>query len=110
MDCRSKSTNRTVTLSVACLITLCLSAVSGSAMAQTEIKSDESLKIYGQSELPKVLYIVPWKRRQAGEIEMPNSTSLASDVLEPIDPEIFRRQIRYHDLITKHQTDNAQKP
>lgn len=110
MDCRSKSTNRAITGSAAGLIILSLSILSGSAMAETEIKSDESLKIYGQSELPKVLYIVPWKRRQAGEIEMPNSTSLASDVLEPIDPEIFRRQIRYHDLITKHQTDNSQKP
>ncbi len=114
MDCRSKRTNRAITFSAPGITALCLSLslglLSSTAVAETEIKSDESLKIYGQSELPKVLYIVPWKRRKAGEIDMPSSTSLASDVLEPIDPEIFRRQIRYHDIITKHQADNSSQP
>jgi hypothetical protein len=70
--------------------------------AEVQLQS-EGMNVYGQSELPKVLYIVPWKRRQPGEIEMPASKSLASDVLEPIDPEIFRRQIRYHELILQSQ-------
>lgn len=81
-----------------------LMLAAGSANAATELQS-EGITIHGQSELPKVLYIVPWKRRQASEIDMPSSKSLASDILEPIDPEIFRRQIRYHELLTQQQDD-----
>ncbi len=81
-----------------------LGLISGTAAAETTLESD-GMKIYGQSELPKVLYIVPWKRREASDIDMPASNSLASDILEPIDPEIFRRQIRYHELLTQQLGD-----
>jgi len=86
-------------------LTLGLALASSSVSAEVELES-KGMKIYGQSELPKVLYIVPWKRREAGEIDMPASNSLASDILEPIDPEIFRRQVRYHELMTQQQDDN----
>ena len=87
------------------IVLLSLALASGSATAEVELKS-EGMKIYGQSELPKVLYIVPWKRREAIEIDAPTSNSLASDFLEPIDPEVFKRQIRYHELLTQQQDDN----
>ncbi len=82
-----------------------LTLIFCSASAEVKLES-EGMKIYGQSELPKVLYIVPWKRREAGEIDMPTSNSLASDILQPIDPEIFKRQLRYYELITQQQDDN----
>jgi len=82
-----------------------MSLISSTTVAEVEVQSD-GMKIYGQSELPKVLYIVPWKRREASDIDMPTSKSLASDILEPIDPEIFRRQIRYHELLTQQRDDN----
>lgn len=88
------------------LVVICLTAViiiaAGPAKADVELQSD-GMTIYGQSELPKVLYIVPWKRREAKEIEMPKTKSLVSDVLAPIDPDIFRRQIRYHALMQQQQ-------
>ena len=87
------------------IVIISLALLSNSASAEVKLES-EGMKIYGQSELPKVLYIVPWKRREAGEIDMPTSNSLASDILQPIDPEIFRRQIRYHELMTRYQDDN----
>jgi hypothetical protein len=102
MDRRSKPAYRTLSTGTA---VLCLALLPGAAApqdAEVQLQS-EGMNVYGQSELPKVLYIVPWKRRQPGEIEMPASKSLASDVLEPIDPEIFRRQIRYHELILQSQ-------
>lgn len=102
MDSRSKPAYRTLSAGTA---VLCLALFPGAVTAQdAEVQlQSEGMNVYGQSELPKVLYIVPWKRRQPGEIEMPASKSLASDVLEPIDPEIFRRQIRYHELILQSQ-------
>lgn len=104
MDRGSKPAHRTLA-ATAGTAALCLMLLTGTTPAQeAEVQlQSEGMNIYGQSQLPKVLYIVPWKRRQAGEIEMPASQSLTSDVLEPIDPEIFRRQIRYHELILQSQ-------
>ncbi len=87
------------------IVTVSLALLSGGLSAEVKLES-EGIKIYGQSELPKVLYIVPWKQREAGEIDMPASSSLASDILKPIDPEIFRRQIRYYELMTQPQDNN----
>ncbi len=88
------------------LIAVCLAVaavtIAGPAKADVELQSD-GMTVYGQSELPKVLYIVPWKRREAKEIDMPKTKSLVSDVLAPIDPDIFRRQIRYHALMQQQQ-------
>jgi hypothetical protein len=104
MDRRSKPARQTLSITAAAL-SLALAASSAVA-AEPEVKlKSEGMKVYGQSELPKVLYIVPWKRRQANEIEMPASQSLASDVLEPIDPEIFRRQIHYHEMMLQSRND-----
>ena len=104
MESISKSAGRFVKAIATMIAIISLAFASSSAIAETELQSD-GMKIYGQSELPKVLYIVPWKRRQANEIDIPTSKSLASDILEPIDPEIFRRQIRYHELLTQQQND-----
>jgi len=83
---------------IAALLTAATLSTALPASAEVELQSD-GMTVYGQSELPKVLYIVPWKRREAKEIDMPKTQSLVSDVLAPIDPEIFRRQIRYHALM-----------
>ena len=59
----------------------------------------EGMTVYGQRELPKVMYIVPWKKTKSAEIDMPMTESLVADVLDPIDPEVFRRQIKYYELM-----------
>lgn len=82
-----------------------LALLSAPAFADVELKS-QGMTVYGQSELPKVLYIVPWKRKELPEIEAPQSVSLVNDVLTPIDPAIFERQLRYYELMTQrvHKT------
>jgi hypothetical protein len=102
MDRGYKTTQRQLILAAVCLIAVAALPLVPSARAADQEQS-KGITIYGQSELPKVLYIVPWKRRQPGEIDMPSSKSLASDVLETIDPQIFRRQILYYDLMTGEQ-------
>ena len=87
------------------LLSASAACLSVPAVAEVELQS-EGMTVYGQSELPKVLYIVPWKRREAKEIDMPKTKSLVSDVLAPIDPDIFRRQIRYHALMQQQLKDS----
>jgi len=53
--------------------------------------------ITGNQELPKVLYIVPWKKALAGELPEPPLSSLLEEVLAPVDREVFRRQVSYYE-------------
>ena len=82
-----------------CIIPALLIGMTSAAQAQQEILSAEGMTVYGQRELPKVMYIVPWKKTKSAEIDMPMTESLVADVLDPIDPAVFRRQIKYYELM-----------
>lgn len=77
----------------AVLITL-LAVVSGPASAQDRMELDDT-KIIGNRELPKVLYLVPWKKPLPGDLAGKPPASIVDEALAPIDREEFRRQIRY---------------
>ena len=55
--------------------------------------------ITGNRELPKVMVIVPWKRAGLGDLEGRPANSLLNEVLEPVDREVFRREMRYFDAL-----------
>jgi hypothetical protein len=55
--------------------------------------------IIGNRELPKVMVIVPWKRAELGDLEGRPANSLLNEVLEPVDRDVFRREIRYFDAL-----------
>jgi hypothetical protein len=52
-------------------------------------------QIIGHKELPKVLYIVPWKKPLPGELSGRPRVSLLDEVLAPLDRTEFRRQLDY---------------
>ena len=61
--------------------------------------------ITGNQELPKVLYIVPWKKSDLGDLVGRPVNTLLDEVLEPVDPEVFQRHLSYYDaLYGKGQT------
>jgi len=53
-------------------------------------------EITGNQELPKVLYIVPWKKSDPGDLMGKPVNSLLDEVLAPIDREEFIRQVDYY--------------
>lgn len=59
------------------------------------IELDTSV-ITGNRELPRVLYVVPWKRAELGEAGGKPANSLLDEVLSPVDRDVFRRQNRYY--------------
>ena len=59
----------------------------------------EGTQIIGSRELPKVLYIVPWKQPLPSDLVGRPATSLLDEVLSPIDRDVFERQVRYHSLL-----------
>ncbi len=76
-----------------------LSLGSAGVGAQEKVLEADGMTIYGQRELPKVMYIVPWKKTKSAEIDMPMTESLVVDVLDPIDPDVFRRKIKYYEMM-----------
>jgi hypothetical protein len=57
----------------------------------------DTTDITGNRELPKVLYIVPWKRSDLGDLMGKPPNSLLDEVLQPLDRDVFQRENRYYD-------------
>jgi len=53
-------------------------------------------EITGNQELPKVLYIVPWKKSDPGNLMGRPVNTLLDEVLAPLDREEFIRQVEYY--------------
>jgi hypothetical protein len=66
------------------------------AMAEVKLELEKT-EITGARELPKVLYIIPWKKTAPDSRPLPMK-SLMNEVLEPIDMDVFRRKVRYHEF------------
>ena len=67
-------------------------AVGVSAQDRAEI---DRTQIIGNRELPKVLYIVPWKKPAPGDLPNRPLESVLDEALAPVDRDVFRRQVRY---------------
>ena len=59
-------------------------------------------KIIGNRELPKVLYIVPWKKPLPGDLAGRPPVSVVDEALAPLDRDVFKRQVRYDKLEQEH--------
>jgi len=55
--------------------------------------------ITGNQELPKVLYIVPWKRSDLGDVIGRPVNSLLDEVLAPVDRSVFERHLSYYETL-----------
>lgn len=67
----------------------------------------DKTQITGNRELPKVMYVVPWKKPDLGDLGGGPAKSLLEEILEPLDREVFKRQNRYFEAM---QGDAAQRP
>ena len=70
----------------------------------------DSTQITGNRELPKVLYIVPWRSAELGDLVGRPVNSLLDEVLEPVDRDVFRRQNRYFDALQPNAAPPASSP
>jgi hypothetical protein len=70
----------------------------------------DATQITGNRELPKVLYIVPWRSAEMGDLVGRPVNSLLDEVLEPVDRDVFRRQNRYFEALQPNEAAPASKP
>lgn len=52
--------------------------------------------VTGNRELPKVLYIVPWKKSDLGDLPAQPFNTLLDEALAPVDRDVFRREVTYY--------------
>jgi hypothetical protein len=68
--------------------------------AKAEDRLDlDTTQITGNRELPKVLYIVPWKRPDLGDLSGRPPNTLVEEILAPIDRDVFQRENRYYEAL-----------
>lgn len=69
-------------------------STAGDRVAADRLDLDVSV-VTGNRELPKVLYIVPWKKAELGDLPEQPFNSLLDEALRPIDRDEFRREVAY---------------
>jgi hypothetical protein len=75
-----------------------VSTVRGAANARDRVELDNT-QITGNRELPRVMYVVPWKKPDLGELGGKPAKSLLDELLQPVDRDVFQRQNRYFDAL-----------
>jgi len=95
------------TLAPALAMTLLL-ATAGSSWAQDRADLDKT-QVIGNRELPKVLYIVPWKKPLPGQLSGKPVNSVLDEALAPVDREVFRRQVSYSGQVQAQLSAKAEK-
>lgn len=70
------------------------------AANSTDHLSLDTTTVTGNKELPKVMYIVPWKKAELGQLPGQPFNSLLNDVLQPVDREVFRREVSYYQVVS----------
>ena len=61
-----------------------------------DAKTLAGISILGNQEAPKSLVIVPWKSSEIGA--MPGLSRLLDDSVQPIDKEVFMRELDYYEI------------
>lgn len=80
-----------------------LMLMSLSAVAQDRAEIDKT-RITGNRELPKVLYIVPWKKPVPGDLSSRPLVSVLDQALAPLDRDVVRREQQYNALVSAPAT------
>ncbi|MCK4587864.1 MAG: hypothetical protein KAU29_10995 [Gammaproteobacteria bacterium] len=69
-----------------------------SVSAEDRIQLDGT-SIKGSRELPKVLYIVPWKSARLGALSVSAGSKSFDTEMEALDRDVFRRQVQYYGML-----------
>ena len=77
---------------------------------QAEKRTDrvdlDTTTVTGNRELPKVMYVVPWKKSDIGDFIGKPMNSLLDEVLAPVDRDVFRREVTYYHSLNAEAGQN----
>ncbi|HEB92425.1 MAG TPA: hypothetical protein ENI94_02965 [Gammaproteobacteria bacterium] len=78
---------------------LMIALLWGSPVIAEDRLDMDTTAIKGSRELPKVLYIVPWKNARLGALVAGAGSGSFSAEWAAVNREVFRRQVAYYDLL-----------
>lgn len=76
-------------------ILILMLSLAQAALAADKLELDKA-NIQGASELPKVLYIVPWKKAEIGNKPV-KVNRMVDEVLSPVDRDVLKRQVKFYE-------------
>jgi hypothetical protein len=66
--------------------------------------------VTGDREQPKVMYVVPWKRSDIGDLTGKPMNSLVDEILAPVDRDVFKREVVYYNAVQADTSQNGAAP
>jgi hypothetical protein len=66
--------------------------------------------VTGDHEQPKVMYIVPWKKSDIGDLAAKPMNSLVDEILAPVDRDVFKREVVYYQAVQADASQNGAPP
>ena len=75
-----------------------LLVVSGHSLAADRLELDDT-SIIGSRELPKVLYIVPWKKSRIGTLAGVSEKGSFKESMTALDRDVFLRELKYYSVL-----------
>jgi hypothetical protein len=90
-------------------------AAPGSGSSQKSAPKIDRLElgtatVTGDREQPKVMYIVPWKRSDIGDLAGKPMNSLVDEILAPVDRDVFKREVVYYHAVQADVSQNGAPP
>lgn len=83
------------------------SATAGKARKTADRVDLDTTTVTGNRELPKVMYVVPWKKSDIGDLGGKPMNSLLDEVLAPVDRDVFRREVVYYQAVKSESTHDG---
>lgn len=68
--------------------------------AGTEAKELSGMSVLGNTDMPKALYIVPWKTSEMG-LTTDLRSGLLNDAMLPVDKEVFMHELEYYEISSR---------
>jgi hypothetical protein len=67
----------------------------------------DTATVTGEREQPKVMYIVPWKKSDIGDLSGKPMNSLLDEALAPVDRDEFKREVAYYGAVRADASQNG---
>jgi hypothetical protein len=67
----------------------------------------QTATVTGDREQPKVMYIVPWKKSDIGDLSGKPMNSLLDEALAPVDRDEFKREVMYYQAVRADASQNG---
>ena len=83
-----------------------VASAAGPKRANDRLDLDATI-VTGNRELPKVLYIVPWKKAELGDLPSQPFNTLLDEALTPVDRDVFRREVTYYGAVSAGANSGA---